>query len=387
MKRSAKAASGLVVIAAAGFGLYRYSAAPDATASPQEAAPVPVVTAPVKQGDVPVILSGIGTVQALNTAVIRSQVTGLLQTVNFTEGQAVKRGDLLAQVDPRPQQAALDQAKAQISRDQAQLANLQVNLGRNLPLLAKGFATDQQVTDQKYQSSQLQDAIKSDQAAVDNAQTQLSYTSLTAPFDGVTGVRTLDVGNIIHPTDANGLVTMTQVQPIAVLFVLPTKDIAEVQDALSAGDVKTMAYDQAGTKQLDVGKLLLINNQADATSGTVQLKALFPNLKRALWPGAFVNVDLTVRTVKDGLTVPTDAVQRGASGDFLFVVGDGNKVAVSQIQVDQRQRGTALVGKGLQPGQTVVTQGQYRLTDGTVVAPSKPGQVPDKSAASSGLLP
>jgi multidrug efflux system membrane fusion protein len=245
----------------------------------------------------------------------------------------------------------------------------------------------QQVTDQKYQSSQLQDAIKSDQAAVDNAQTQLSYTSLTAPFDGITGVRTLDVGNIIHPTDANGLVTMTQVQPIAVLFVLPTKDIAEVQDALSAGDVKAMAYDQAGTKQLDVGTLLLINNQADTTSGTVQLKALFPNLKRRLWPGAFVNVDLTVRTVKDGLTVPTDAVQRGASGDFLFVVGDGNKVAVSQIQVDQRQRGEALVGKGLQPGQTVVTQGQYRLTDGTVVAPSKPDQVPDKSAASSGLLP
>lgn len=387
MKRSAKAASGLVVIAAAGFGLYRYSAAPGATASPQEAAPVPVVTVPVKQGDVPVILSGIGTVQALNTAVIRSQVTGLLQTVDFTEGQAVKRGDLLAQVDPRPQRAALDQAKAQISRDQAQLANLQVNLGRNLPLLAKGFATDQQVTDQKYQSSQMQDAIKSDQAAVDNAQTQLSYTSLTAPFDGITGVRTLDVGNIIHPTDANGLVTMTQVQPIAVLFVLPTKDIAEVQDALSAGDVKAMAYDQAGTKQLDVGTLLLINNQADTTSGTVQLKALFPNLKRRLWPGAFVNVDLTVRTVKDGLTVPTDAVQRGASGDFLFVVGDGNKVAVSQIQVDQRQRGEALVGKGLQPGQTVVTQGQYRLTDGTVVAPSKPDQVPDKSAASSGLLP
>jgi len=387
MRRSAQASLGLVVIVAIGFGFNRYWAASGPAPAPEAPAPVPVVTAPVKQDDVPIILSGLGTVQGLNTVVIRSQVTGLLQSVDFTEGQEVKRGDRLAQVDPRPQQSRLDQALAQLSHDQTQLANLQANLGRNLPLLSKGFATDQQVTDQKSQVSQVQDAIKSDQAIIEDAQTQLSYTSLTAPFDGVTGVRTLDVGNVIHPTDTNGLVTVTQVQPIAVLFILPAKDIPDVQDALSAGTVQAVAYDQAGAKQLDTGKLLLVNNQADPSSGTVQLKALFPNLQRKLWPGTFVNVDLTVRTVPGGLTIPTDAVQRGANGEFAFVVGPDDKVATQQIQVAQRRRGTALVSDGLQPGQSVVTQGQYRLTDGTVVASSKPEQVANQSAATSGLLP
>jgi len=379
---------GLLLGAASATALAAHLTAAPPPPALQPPPSVPVVTAPVQQGDVPIILSGLGTVQALNTAVIRSQVTGQLQTVNFVEGQEVKRGDLLAQIDPRPQQSALDQANAALARDQTHLTNAGVNLNRNLPLLAKGFATDQQVTDQQSQVSQLQAAIKSDQAVIENAQAQLSYTALTAPFDGVTGVRTLDVGNIIHPTDNNGLVTLTQVQPIAILFTLPAKSIPDVQSALAAGEVQAAAYDQAGVRQLDTGKLLLlINNQADPASGTVQLKALFPNLKRLLWPGTFVNVDLTLRTVQNGLTVPTDAVQRGAQGDFVFVVGDSNKASVAQVQVDQRERGTALVSKGLQAGQTVVTQGQYRLADGTVVAPSKPTQVANESATTSGLLP
>lgn len=386
MMRPVMIGLGLAVAAVAGSGLY-YVSRPTPPPPQAAAAPLPVVTAPVAQGDVPIILNGLGTVQALNTAVIRSQVTGQLQTVDFIEGQEVKRGDLLAQIDPRPQQSVLDQAKAALSRDQTHLANAGVNLNRNLPLLAKGFATGQQVTDQQSQVSQLQDAIKTDQAVIENAQAQLSYTALTAPFDGVTGVRTLDVGNIIHPTDANGLVTMTQVQPIAVLLTLPANNIPAVQAALSAGNVKAVAYDQAGDKQLDTGKLLLINNQADPTSGTVQLKALFPNMRRLLWPGTFVNVELTVRVVKDGLIVPTDAVQRGANGDFVFVVGDGNKVTASPVQVEQRDRGTALISKGVQPGQAVVTQGQYRLTEGSVVAPSQAAQVANESAATSGLLP
>lgn len=386
MKRPVMAGLGVVAAAAvAGSAYYALHPAPKPSQAPPP--PVPVVTATVAQGDVPVILSGLGTVQALNTAVMRAQVTGQLQTVDFVEGQKVKRGDLLAQIDPRPQQAALDQARAALSRDQTHLANAGVNLNRDLPLLAKGFATDQQVTDQQSQVSQLQDAIKTDQAVIAAAEAQLSYTSLTAPFDGVTGVRTLDVGNIIHPADANGLVTLTQVQPIAVLFTLPSKSISDVQAALAAGEVKAAAYDQAGDRQLDAGKLLLVNNQADPATGTVQLKALFPNLHRLLWPGVFVNVDLTIRTVPNGLTVPTDAVQRGAGGDFVFVVGDGNKVSTSQIQVEQRERGTALVSRGLQAGQTVVTQGQYHLTEGTVVASSKPEQVANESAATSGLLP
>lgn len=375
-----------ITLAAAGAALavWRFQAPAPAPASPP---PVPVVTAPVQQGDVPVVLSGLGTVQALNTATIRSQVTGLLQTVDFVEGQQVHRGDTLAQIDPRPYQALLAQAQAQMGRDQAQLANIETNLNRNLPLLSKGFATDQQVTDQKSQVSQLESAIKSDEAAVDNAQTQLSYATLIAPFDGITGVRQMDVGNIIHPTDAQGLVTMTQVQPIAALFTLPAADIPQVQDALSAGTVKAVAYDQADTRVLDTGQLLLVNNQADPQSGTVQLKALFPNLQRRLWPGTFVNVELTTSVVENGLTVPNNAVQMGAQGEFAFVVGADKKVAVRPVQVTQRLRGTALVGKGLNPGETVVTQGQYRLSAGTLVTPSDPSQVPDSSTATAGLLP
>ena len=325
--------------------------------------------------------------QALNTATIRSQVTGLLQTVNFVEGQEVKRGDTLAQIDPRPYQALLAQAQAQMGRDQAQLANTETNLNRNLPLLSKGFATDQQVTDQKSQVSQLQSALKSDEAAVDNAQTQLSYATLTAPFDGVTGVRQIDVGNIIHPTDAQGLVTMTQVQPIAVLMTLPAADIAQVQDALSAGTVKAVAYDQAGKEALDDGQLLLVNNQADPATGTVQLKALFPNLQRRLWPGTFVNVELTTSVAKAALTVPADAVQQGPQGAFIYVVGDGSKADVRPVQTGQQRRGTAIVTTGLKPGETVVVQGQYRLTAGAAVVASKPADVPSSSTATAGLLP
>ena len=373
-----------VAAAGAALAVWRFQAPSPAPAPPP---PVPVVTAPVQQGDVPIILSGLGTVQALNTATIRSQVTGLLQSVDFVEGQEVHRGDTLAQIDPRPYQALLAQAEAQMSRDQAQLANTETNLNRNLPLLSKGFATDQQVTDQKSQVSQLQSALKSDEAAVDNAQIQLSYATLTAPFDGVTGVRQIDVGNIIHPTDAQGLVTMTQVQPIAVLMTLPAADIGQVQDALSVGTVKAVAYDQAGSKALDTGQLLLVNNQADPATGTVQLKALFPNLQRRLWPGTFVNVELTTSVAQGALTVPADAVQQGPQGAFIYVVGDGSKAEVRPVQTGQQRRGVAIVTTGLKSGETVVVQGQYRLTAGADVVPSKPADVPSSSTATAGLLP
>ena len=378
---------GLSLVAVAGGAALATRWVDHPAPAPSPALPVPVVTAVVQQHDVPIILSGLGTVQALNTATIRSQVTGLLQTVDFVEGQQVRRGDVLAQIDPRPYQSRLEQAQAQLGRDQAQLANVETNLNRNVPLLNKGFATDQQVTDQRSQVAQLQGTLKADQAAIDDAQTQLSYATLTAPFDGVTGVRQMDVGNIIHPTDTQGLVTMTQVQPIAALFTLPAADIPQVQDALEAGAVKAVAYDQAGTKALDAGQLLLVNNQADPQSGTVQLKALFPNAERRLWPGTFVNVELTTSVDKNGLTVPNDAVQMGTQGEFAFVVGADQKVTLRPVQVAQRLRGTALVSHGLNPGETVVTQGQYRLSAGTLVAPSDPSQVPDSSTATAGLLP
>ena len=388
MTRVTKYAIGLVVVVVAGIGADRYLTVSASSSEPAPPPPpVPAVVAQVHQGDVPIVLDGLGTVQALNTAVVRSQVTGLLQTVNFVEGQKVKRGDLVAQIDPRPEQAKLDETVAQLGRDQANLVNLETNLGRNLPLLSRGFATEQLVTDEKSQIAQMQSAIKFDQAAIEDARTQLSYTSLVAPFDGVTGVRMMDVGNIIHPTDANGQETVRQVQPIDVLFTLPTSDIPAVQQALSSGQVVATAYDQAGTKELDVGKLLLINNQADPATGTVQLKAEFPNAHRELWPGAFVNVELTVRVVHHGLTIPTDALQQGANGPLVYVVSTDQKVAARTVQVAQRNRGVALVSDGLKLGDTVVTQGQYRLADGTAITPSPPEQVANESAASAGLLP
>lgn len=349
--------------------------------------PVPVVFAMVKQEDVPIILNGLGTVQAENSAVIRSRVMGILQSVNFVGGHFVHRGDLLAQVDPRPSQAALDQAVAQLERDQSNLLNAQVNLSRDVSLLSRGFATEQQVTNEKSQISQLQSSIKSDQAGVENAKTQLSYTSLVAPFDGVTGLRLLDVGNIVQPTDPTGIVILNQVQPITVQFTLPSAAIPDIQDAMSAGMVEAIAFDQTGTRQLDTGRLSILNNQADPQSGTVQLKAQFPNVGLHLWPGTFVNVELRVRTVKDGLVIPTDAVQQGPDGVYVFVVGADHKVSAQPITLGQRLHGQALVIDGLMPGQTVVEQGQYGLAEGTVVVGTKPAEVANNSSASSGLLP
>ena len=378
---------GLSLAAVAGGAVLATRWADHPASAPPPAPPVPVVTATVQQHDVPIILSGLGTVQALNAATIRSQVAGQLQTVDFTEGQQVRRGDVLARIDPRPYQARLEQAQAQLGRDQAQLANVETNLNRNVPLLNQGFATDQQVTDQRSQIAQLQSTLKADQAAIDDAQTELSYATLTAPFDGVTGVRRIDVGNIIHPADADGLVTMTQVQPIAVLFTLPAADIAPVQDALSAGTVPAVAYDQNDAKVLDTGQLLLVNNQADPQSGTVQLKALFPNAQRRLWPGVFVNVELTTAVAKGALTVPADAVQQGPNGTFVYAVGAGGKAEVRPVQTGQQRRDVAIITEGLNPGDTVVVQGQYRLTAGTAVAASKPSEVASSSSATAGLLP
>lgn len=349
--------------------------------------PVPVVTAPVRQQDVPIVLTGLGTVQAFNAATIRSQVTGLLEKVAFKEGQSVKRGDMLAQIDPRIYQAQLEQARAQVARDQALVANQQTNLARNVPLLQRGFATDQQVAGERAQIAQTQSTIKADQASIDRAQTELDFTTLRAPFDGVTGLLQVDIGNVIHPTDANGLVVLTQVQPISVVFTLPATDIPAVQEALGRGPVQATVYDQAGSKKLDTGTLLLINNLADPQSGTVQLKANFPNAQRQLWPGTFVNAEVTTSVVKAALTVSTDAIQQNDKGQFVFVVGSDGKVSTRPVQVSQRVRAVALVSDGLKPGETVVVQGQYRLRPGTVVTAAQPDQVPNTTTASAGMLP
>jgi membrane fusion protein, multidrug efflux system len=343
--------------------------------------------APVKREDVPITLTGIGTVNALNVATIRAQVTGYLKSTQFKEGQFVKRGDVLAQIDPRIYQARLEQAQAQLAKDQALLNNQQINLGRNEPLLQRGYATDQQVTGEKAMIAQTQSGLKGDQAAIDYAQTELDFTTLRAPFDGITGIRRIDIGNVIHPTDSDGIVVVTQVQPISVVFTLPTSDIPAVQTALARGAVSATVYDQSGERMLDTGTLLLINNQAEPQSGTVQLKAQFPNAERQLWPGTFVNVQVATSVEKGALTVPTNAVQLNDKGSFVYVVGTDKTVTTRPIKVRQRTRGVALIAEGLKDGESVVVQGQYRLKSGTPITPATPDQVPDISTASAGMLP
>jgi membrane fusion protein, multidrug efflux system len=351
------------------------------------AAAVPVVTAQVQQRDEPIVLSGIGTVEALNTASIQSQVTGVLEEVDFTEGQTVKKGDILAKIDPRLYEAALAQAQGQLAKDTALHAQAESDLARYQKLGTENSIALQQVADQQFLVAQDAAAMVTDQGLIKSDQTQLDYTTLRAPFDGVTGLLQIEIGNLIQPTNTTGIVVLTQVQPIAVVFILPQADIAAVQTAMAKGPVQATVYDQNGSKQLDVGKLLSINNQALPTSGTVQLKAIFPNEHRQLWPGTFVNVDLTTSVVPNALTIPTNALQQNDKGQFVFVVGADKRVSVRPVEVAQRLHAVALISKGLQAGETVVVQGQYRLTPGTLVAATAPSEAPNPSTASSGMLP
>ena len=362
---------------------------------------IPVIATTVQQHDVPIILTGLGTVTALNTATIHSQITGLLVSVDFREGQSVKKGDLLAQIDPRTYQAQLDQAEAVLERDQAHLKNAQLNLQRYTELAKTDAATQQQLDNQQAAVAQLNADIKSDQAAIDNSKAQLSYTRLVAPFDGITGIRLLDVGNIIHPpagsagaqsnaVDTNALVVVSQIQPISVIFTLATKTIAEIQAAMANGPVQAMAWSQDDKTQLDVGQLAVVNNQADPGSGTIQLKAVFPNQERKLWPGTFVNLRLVIATEHNALTVPLDAIQQGPEGSFVYVIGRNDKATVRTVSVRQTFGAEALVEKGLKAGEAVVLRGQYRLSPGTLVMladPNDPGAVPNPSTKSSGMLP
>ena len=349
--------------------------------------PVPVVTALVQQRDEPIVLSGLGTVEALNTASIQSQVTGVLEEVDFTEGQTVKRGDILAKIDPRLYEAALAQAQGQLAKDTALHAQAQSDLARFQKLGKEDSIALQQVADQQFLVQQDAAAMEADQGVVKSDQTQLDYTTLRAPFDGVTGLLQIEIGNLIQPTNTTGIVVLTQVQPIAVVFILPQADIAAVQTAMAKGPVQATVYDQSGSSELDVGKLLSINNQALPTSGTVQLKAIFPNEHRQLWPGTFVNVDLTTSVVPNALTIPTNSLQQNDKGQFVYVVGADKRVSVRPVEVAQRLHGVALISKGLEAGETVVVQGQYRLTPGTLVAATAPSEAPNPSTASSGMLP
>jgi membrane fusion protein, multidrug efflux system len=380
---------------------------PPAAAAPPQ--PIPVIATTVQQHDVPIVLTGLGTVTPLNTAAVRSQVTGLLVSVDFKEGQFVKKGDLLAQIDPRTYQAQLDEAEATLAHDQVHLKNGELNLQRYTELVKQDSAAVQQRDNQQAAVDELNSQIKNDESAIEYAKTELSYTRLVAPFDGVTGFRLLDVGNIITPPTAattattttataqsteNGsdtLVVVTQLQPISVIFTLPTTSITEVQDAMAKGSVQAIAFSQDDRTQLGAGSLLVVNNQADPGSGTIQLKAEFPNPQHHLWPGEFVNVQLVISTQHNGLTIPLDAIQQGPQGRrVVFVVDQDQKVEIRPVSMRQSLNGVALIDNGLSAGETVVVRGQYRLQPGTLVAladPNNPDAVPNPSTASSGMLP
>jgi multidrug efflux system membrane fusion protein len=371
-------------------GVFAYSTSrADITASPPSApAPaIPVVAESVKQGDAPIYLRGIGTVQAYNTVTVHSQITGQLTQIDFKEGQAVHVGDLLAQIDPRPFQAQLDQMTANRARDQAQLANAQQLLQRDTPLLAKGYATPQTIETEKDQVAQFTAMVQSDTAQIETAQVNLSYTRLTSPIDGVTGIRQIDIGNIIHPTDPNGLVVATQLQPISVIFTLPETDLLRIQQAMAKAPLTALAYSQDDKVELDQGTLGVLDNQIVQTSGSVRLKANFPNPAHRLWPGELIDVRLLIETLPNAMTVATTAVQQGPQGPYVDVIDPGDTVEQRSVTVGQTGARRAIITSGLKPGDQVVTNGQSRVQSGSRVAIVTGQQAQDLAAqTTSGMV-
>jgi multidrug efflux system membrane fusion protein len=330
---------------------------------------VPVVAEKAVQHDVPIYLSGVGTVIAYNTDVVRAQIQGQIISINFTEGQTVHAGDLLAQIDPRPYQALIDQYTGNLERDQAQLVNAQANLTRYTTLGQKGWATPQLLETQKAQVGQLQAAIKADQALIDSANVELSFTRLTSPIDGVVGIRQIDVGNIISPSSANGLVVVTQIDPISLIFTLPETVLPQIQQQQQKDKsaLEALAYTQDDKTLLDRGGLGLVNNEILQTTGSIQLKANFANKSHALWPGQLVNARLLLETRHNGLTVSASVVQQGPNGPYAYVVNPDNTVAIRPIKVAQISEGQALIESGLTANEQVVVDGQYKLQPGTRV--------------------
>jgi multidrug efflux system membrane fusion protein len=356
----------ILALAIAG-GVYwtRFRPAP-APKGPAAPIAVPVTAETAKSQDVPIQLAAIGSIQAANTVVLRSRVDGELQKVAFQEGQMVKQGDLLAQIDPRPFQAALDQAMATKAQHEAQRANAQRDLVRFNKL--GPYATGQQRDTQLAMVDQLTAQIAGDQAAIENAQTQLSYTRIVAPISGRTGFRLVDQGNIVHASDPNGLVTIAQLQPIAGIFTLPERYLADVQQAMKAGPVKVWALEQDAKTEIAQGTVALIDNSVDPTTGTIRAKAIFPNEDNKLWPGQFVNVRIQTGVLSNATTIPATAVLHGPENLYSYVIKPDGKVESRPLKTGYATEQFYVVKDGIKPGETVVTGGQYRLTNGTLVA-------------------
>jgi multidrug efflux system membrane fusion protein len=343
--------------------------------------PVPVLAATPRIQDVPVYLDGVGAIRALNTVTVRSQVDGKLIAVNFTEGQDVKKGDVLGEIDPALYQATYDQAVAKKAQDQAQLANQRIDLTRYEQLAASNAGSKQQADTQRALVAQTEALVKADQAAIDNAGATLSYTKIVAPLSGRAGLRQVDQGNIIHASDTTGLVVITQLRPIAVWFSLPQQQIMRVNAAASKGALAVDVFGNDGVTVIDTGKLTGIDNQVDQTTGTLKLKAEFPNANYQLWPGQFVNVRLKVETLMQALVVPTSAVQRGPIGTFSYVIGEDNVVTAKPVTVTQQNEHDAVIASGLSANDRVVTTGFANLSDGSKVMVGRDDQTPSADLA------
>jgi multidrug efflux system membrane fusion protein len=337
---------------------------------PSPTDPIPVLITAAKVADVPVYLDGVGTAKALNTVIVRSQVDGKIIEVLFTEGQDVPRGYVLAKIDPATYQAAFDQTVAKKAQDEAQLANAKLDLERYTRLAATNAVNKQQLDTQRALVTQLEAQVKLDQAAMDNARAILSYTDIVAPIAGRTGIRLVDAGNLVRGGEANGIVILTQLRPISVFFSLPQQNLPDLTKGMAEGQLPVDALTADGKSALDKGKVMVIDNQVDQTTGTVKLKAEFPNDNLQLWPGQFINVRVLIDTLRQVVVVPTAAIQRGPNGTFAYVLKEGNTVTVRSVTLTQQDDTRAVIATGLQAGEQVVTTGFARLTEGTQVAAS-----------------
>jgi membrane fusion protein, multidrug efflux system len=352
---------------------------------------VPVVVATATKGDLPVFLNGLGNVTAFNTVTVRSRVDGQIVKINFTEGQYVKEGDSLVEIDPRPYQVQLEQAEGQLAKDQAQLKDVQVDYERFTLLFKEGVIPKQQLDTQQAQVGTFEGAIKADNATIDNAKLQIMYSHITAPISGRVGLRLVDIGNMVHATDTNGLLVITQLQPIATLFSLPQDQLPQVMARMKKGaPISVEAYDRDNTTKLATGKLLTIDNQIDTTTGTYKLKAVFDNAKNELFPNQFVNVHLLVDTRKSVVLVPTTAILRGPQGTYVFAVGSDSTVKIHIVSLVETNGNITGVSSGLAAGDVVVTDGQDKLQDGSKVEPrqsSVPAAADRKSSTTSANSP
>jgi membrane fusion protein, multidrug efflux system len=361
----------LGMLAAVGAFFVGCGGAADSKQRAQAAGPhaVSVAVAPVQKQDVPVYLSGLGAVTAFNTANIKSRVDGQIMKVNFREGQDVREGELLIEIDARPYQVQLEQMQAQLFRDQAQLRDAKLNLDRYVALIPSGSIAQQQVDTQKALVDQLDGTVRNDQAQIDSAKLNIVYCHITAPFNGRVGLRQVDPGNIVHATDTNPMLILTQLQPIAVIFTLPEDVLPNVAQQMRKATLEVDAFSHDDQTKLAAGKLLTIDNQIDPTTGTAKLKAVFDNKENKLWPNQFVNADLLLEMRKNSTVVPTAAILRGPQGTFVYTVNSDKTVQDKPVTVSLTQGDTTVITSGVNPGDTVVTDGQDKLQRGSLIAP------------------